>query len=77
MSTISDIRKKLTGRINQTNRLELLEEMLQLIENEEDNSVYELTDEQQSAVAEALEQYEKGEYLTDEEADKEIGKWLK
>jgi predicted transcriptional regulator len=77
MSTISDIRKKLTGRINQTNRIELLEEMLQLIENEEDNSVYELTDEQQSAVAEALEQYEKGEYLTDEEADKEIGKWLK
>ena len=77
MSTISDIRKKLTGRINQTNRIELLEEMLQLIENEEDNSVYELTDEQQSAVAGALEQYEKGEYLTDEEADKEIGKWLK
>jgi len=77
MSTINDIREKLTGRINQTNRLDLLEEMLQLIENEEDNSIYELTSEQHDAVSEALNQYEKGQYLTDEEADKEISKWLK
>lgn len=74
MSTINDIREKLTGRINQTNRLDLLEEMLQLIENEEDNSIYELTSEQHDAVSEALNQYEKGQYLTDEEADKEISK---
>jgi predicted transcriptional regulator len=74
---MSHIREKLTGRINQTNRLDLLEEMLQLIENEEDNSIYELTSEQQDAVSEALGQYEKGQYLTDEEADKEISKWLK
>ena len=77
MTTINDIREKLTGRINQTNRLDLLEEMLQLIENEEDNSIYELTSEQHDAVSEALNQYEKGQYLTDEEADNEISKWLK
>jgi len=76
MTTIKDIREKLTGRINQTNRLDLLDEMLQLIENEEDNSIYELTSEQQDSVSEALNQYEKGQYLTDEEADKEISKWL-
>lgn len=77
MAAINDIKEKLTGRINQTNRLDLLEEMLQLIENEEDNSTYELTSEQQDAVSEALNQYEKGQYLTDEEADEEISKWLK
>jgi predicted transcriptional regulator len=77
MAAINDIKEKLTERINQTNRLDLLEEMLQLIENEEDNSIYELTSEQQVAVSEALNQYEKGQYLTDEEADKEISKWLK
>jgi hypothetical protein len=77
MATINDIREKLTGRINQTNRLDLLEEMLQLIENEEDNSIYELTSEQQDAVSEALIQYKNGQYLTDEDADKEISKWLK
>lgn len=77
MAAINEIRKKLTGRINKTNRLDLLEEMLQLIENEEDNSIYELTSEQHDAVSEALGQYEKGEFLTDEEADKEISKWLK
>lgn len=77
MTAINELREKLTGRIYQTNRIDLLEEMLQLIENEEDNSIYELTAEQQDAVNEALTQYEKGQYLTDEEADKEISKWLK
>jgi len=77
MAAINELRKKLTGRIYQTNRIDLLEEMLQLIENEEDDSIYELTDEQQDAVNEALSQYERGQYLTDEEADKEISKWLK
>jgi uncharacterized membrane-anchored protein len=77
MVAINELRKKLTGRIYQTNRIDLLEEMLQLIENEEDNSIYELTVEQQDAVNEAIAQYERGQYLTDDEADKEISKWLK
>jgi len=76
MATLNEIREKLTGRINQTNRLDLLEEMLHLIENEESNLIYDLTAEQQNAVAEALNQYEKGQFLTDEDADKEISKWL-
>jgi len=77
MVAINELRKKLTGRIYQTNRIDLLEEMLQLIENEEDNSIYELTVEQKDAVNEAIAQYERGQYLTDDEADKEISKWLK
>ena len=76
MTTISDLRKKLTGRINKIERIDLLEHMLQLIENEEDSIPYELTLDQQNAVAEALDQYEKGEYISDEEADKEISQWL-
>jgi hypothetical protein len=77
MATINEIREILTSKINLTERFDLLEEMLQLIENEEGETLYELSAEQQNAVAEGLRQYEKGEYLTDEEADKEIGKWLK
>lgn len=76
MTTINNLREKLTGKINQIERVDLLEYMLQLIENEEDMSLYQLTTEQQNAVAEALDQYESGQFISDEDADKEISKWL-
>lgn len=76
MTTISDLREKLTGRINQIERIDLLEEMLQLSENEEDSTPYKLTPKQRNGVAEALYQYKNGDYLTDEEADKEISKFI-
>ena len=50
--------------------------MLQLIESEEVSTPYVLTIEQQNAVNEALDQYEKGQYISDEDADKEISQWL-
>jgi hypothetical protein len=76
MATISDLREKLSGKINKIERIDLLEYMLQLIENEEDSIPYILSLEQENAVNEALDQYEKGQYISDEEADKEISKWL-
>jgi hypothetical protein len=76
MATINELRKKLTGRINRTERIDLLEYMLQLIENEEAGIPYQLTIEQENAVAEALNQYENGQFISDEDADKEINQWL-
>jgi predicted transcriptional regulator len=76
MATIIDLREKLAGKINKIERIDLLEYMLQLIENEEDSIPYVLSIEQQDAVNEALDQYEKGQYISDEEADKEISQWL-
>ncbi|MDP3914772.1 MAG: hypothetical protein Q8R96_13655 [Bacteroidota bacterium] len=76
MTTINNLREKLTGKINQIERIDLLEYMLQLIENEEDMSPYQLTAEQQNAVAEALDQYKSGQFISDEDADEEISKWI-
>lgn len=76
MATIIDLREKLAGKINKIERIDLLEYMLQLIENEEDSIPYVLTIEQQNAVNEALDQYEKGQYISDKEADIEISQWL-
>ena len=76
MATIDELREKLTGRINQVVRIDLLEELMQIIEQEEDNTPYEFSTEQKNAVAEALSQYENGQYLSDEDADKDISKWL-
>jgi len=43
--TVTELRKKLIRKINQTENNELLEEMYRLIVNEDaDNSIYELSD---------------------------------
>ena len=76
MATINELREKLTGRINQVERIDLLEELMQIIEQEEDNTPYGFSTEQKNAVNEALNQYENGQYLSDEDADKELSKWL-
>ena len=75
--TLLELKKRLVGKINRTKNNELLEEMYRLIENEEaDLSVYELTDKQKSVIAEAQDQYRKGNVLSSEQADKEIDEWL-
>ena len=75
--TVTELRKRLIGKINHTNNSEILEEMYRLIINEEtDNSVYELSDKQTSAVEEAREQFKNGQFLKSKQADKEIEGWL-
>jgi len=76
MSTL-DLKKKLIGKINQTDNNELLEEMIRLVENHEiDNSIYLLSTEQTIAVEEAQKQYKNGNYISGKQADKEVDEWL-
>lgn len=77
MNTINALREKLTGKINQIERVDLLEYLLQLAEDEQSIAPFQLTDEQQNAVSKGLVQYEKGQFISDEEADKEVTQWLK
>jgi hypothetical protein len=74
--TSIELKKKLIGKINQTHNNEILEEMYRLIENEETDSIYELSDEQRKAVEEAQQQFKNGQFLNSEQADKEIEEWL-
>ena len=75
--TVFELKKRLITRINRTDNSELLEEMFRLIENEEtDLSVYELSNQQKSAIEEAQDQYRKGEILTNEQANNEIDECL-
>jgi uncharacterized protein YktB (UPF0637 family) len=75
--TTKELKKKLILRIDQSINNELLEEMYRLIANEEtDFSVYELSEEQLKAVQEGQLQYKNGEFLTGEQADKDIEEWL-
>lgn len=75
--TVRELKKKLIGKIDQSDDSELLEEMYRLIANEEsDSSIYELSNEQIRAVEEGQLQYINGQFLTDKQADKDIEEWL-
>jgi hypothetical protein len=77
MSTI-ELRNKVIDKIKKIDNEDLLNEVNRLIEIEtSDIEVYKFDDEQKAAITEARTQIKNGEFLTDEEASKEINEWLK
>ena len=75
--TVTELKKRLIGKINQTENSGILEEMYRLIANEEtDGSIYILSDEQKKAVEEGQQQFKNGQFLKSEQADNEIEEWL-
>ena len=76
MSTI-ELRNLLIEKIKLTDDDKLLEEASRLLEVEiEESDVYILNDKQKEAIEQGRKQISKGEYLTDEESNKEIAEWL-
>ncbi len=72
-----DLKKKLKRRIDSIEDDSLLEEMRRLAGMEdESDKIYHLSDEQLKAVEEAELEYERGEFISGEEADKMIREWL-
>ncbi len=75
MTTI-ELKKKLIKRINNIEDELLLQEVSRLIDTEEDESdIYYFTKEERDAVEEARKQYARGEYLSNEEANKLFDEW--
>lgn len=76
MSTL-EMRRLLIEKIQLTNDEKLLEEASRLLEVDiEDSDVYILNDQQKEAIAEARQQINNGDYLTEDESNKEIDEWL-
>jgi len=76
MST-AELKEKLIGEISRSRDEVLLLEMCRLMQIESSEvSVYPLTDNQLSMVKEAQAEVRSGNYLTEEEANKDIEKWL-
>ncbi len=75
--TAKELKKKLIHKIDLSENNELLEEMYRLIANEDtDINVYELSEEQIISVEDSQLQYKNGEFLTEEQANKDIEEWL-
>ncbi len=75
MST-AELKLKVINRITNITDNNLIEQIHRLIDFELEKDVYELNEEQTQRIAEAKEEYQKGETLTNEEVIKEIEKWL-
>lgn len=74
----TELKKRLIDKIQKSEDNNLLEEAYRLLDLEsQDIEVYQLNDEQKSAVAEAREQIKKGQVLTQDQANQEIDEWLK
>ncbi|WKW46388.1 hypothetical protein P3875_11525 [Myroides sp. JBRI-B21084] len=78
MST-SELQLKLDiiNRITELKEIRVIKEIKKLLDFELEENLYELSSEQKNRVAEARKEYKKGDYITNEEADKEIDQWLK
>jgi len=76
MSTI-ELRRRLIDKIQKTENEELLAEAYRLLELEtEDIEIYKLNDDQRKAITEARQQIDNGQFLTDDQSNKEIDEWL-
>ncbi len=76
MSTI-ELRRRLIDKIQKTENEDLLAEAYRLLELEtEDIEIYKLNDEQRKAITEARQQIDNGQFLTDDQSNKEIDEWL-
>lgn len=73
-----DLKQQLIDKIQLTTDKVKLEEIYRLLEIDfDEQEVYILSAEQKSAVGEAQKQIENGEFLSDEQANKEVEEWLK
>ena len=71
-----DLKEKLINKIHETDDNALLEDLSVLFELHEPDTIYELSEEQKKKIKTAQEQIRFNQFLTDEEADKDIDKWL-
>jgi hypothetical protein len=72
-----ELRRRLIDKIQKTKDEKILEEAYRLLELEtEDIELYKLNDDQKKAINEARQQLKNGQFLTEDQANKEIDEWL-
>lgn len=73
----AELRKKLIAKINLMEDNEILESVMRLLNFENEEDVYTLSEAQNSAIEETREDYRNGRFSTNDEVNAEIEKWLK
>lgn len=76
MST-AELKISIINRITKLEDESIVEQIKRLLDFELEENIYHLSDMQKASVAEAENEYKKGEILSEEQANAEIEKWLK
>lgn len=72
-----ELKKELINRIKRTEDKSLLEDIYRLLDPEiSDERIYQLTPKEKNLLHIAREQVKNGQYLTQEEVNEEMKKWL-
>ncbi|MFW5663456.1 MAG: hypothetical protein ACOC3T_02830 [Bacteroidota bacterium] len=75
--TTKELKQKLIDKISDIKDNDLLNDINKLIDDSDfENQVFRLSDEHKDAIDKAISQIERGDYLTNEESNKDIDEWL-
>ncbi len=75
--TTNELRHKVIDRVNELEDVILLKDLIKLIDcNTEDDEMYILNSNHKNAINKAIDQIEKGDYLTNEQSNNMIDEWL-
>lgn len=72
-----ELKTKIIQQVSDLNDLEKLEELLNLLQFQSEESIFETSLDEKLAIEEARIQISKGEFITNENFQKEIQEWLK
>lgn len=71
------LKDKLIKRIQETDNQDILEDFLKILDIDSDpNIVLNLTEEQKAAIEEGENDFKNGNYLSEEESDRQAREWL-
>ncbi|MDB5139971.1 MAG: hypothetical protein JWR12_1887 [Mucilaginibacter sp.] len=78
MST-AELKEKLIAQINDTDNDELLSEISTMlyVESKSVNGVYQMSEAEHDAVEDGLKQVTDGQWISDEEANRQVEEWLR
>lgn len=71
------LKEKLINKLKEIDDPALLEEVSNLFELQEPETVFQVTDKQKQAIDKATDQITKGQTISNEQSDKEADEWLK
>ena len=75
--SIADLKIDLITQIASITDKVRLKELLQMLKFESDNSIYLTSEEEKEAISEARNQIANGDFITSDDFQKDIQKWLK
>lgn len=75
--TTKELKHTVIDKVNEIEDETLLNDLIKLIDdNSLDNNIYQLSSNHKFAIDKANKQIENGDYLTNEQSNKEIDEWL-